>query len=113
MKDGEKSSVKRAKNGENRAEGRDANGRFGKGNSLGGRKAIAPDVKKMLQAAVPDAVQMLIDTMMDERIRPELRVRCAETIIERVHGKAAQPIEGDLAGGIIVTLGGELKDYAD
>ena len=91
---------------------RDANGRFAKGNRTGGRKEIPPDVKKMLKAAVPDAVQLLIDTMLDEDAKTELRVKCAETIIDRVHGKATQPIEGDLAGGIVITLGDGLQEWA-
>ena len=43
-------------------------------------------------AACPDAVQILVDTMMNENEKSALRVACANTIIERVMGKATQPI---------------------
>ena len=50
----------------------------------------------MLTKACPEAVQLLIDTMTDEEAKPELRVQCANTIIDRVMGKAAQPIKADV-----------------
>ena len=46
----------------------------------------------MLTAACPDAVRLLIDTMGDPSVKRDLRIDCANTIIERVLGKAAQPI---------------------
>lgn len=49
----------------------------------------------MLTAACPDAVRLLVDTMQDENVKRDLRVDCANTIIERVLGKAAQPIIAD------------------
>lgn len=49
----------------------------------------------MLTAACPDAVRLLIDTMGDPSVKRDLRIDCANTIIERVLGKAAQPIITD------------------
>ena len=90
---------------------RDNSGRFIKGNRGGGRTAIPVDVQEMLKAATKDAVQLLIDTMNDEAVRRELRIDCCKTIIERVYGKAAQPIEGGIQQEIRVILG-EFEEYS-
>ena len=73
-------------------DGRNSKGRFVKGNKAGGRKKIPEEVKQMLLAATPDATQLLIDTMRDEEAALNLRLDCANKIIERVYGKAAQPL---------------------
>lgn len=87
-------------------------GRFIAGNRSGGRKKLSDDVKHMLMAASAEAVQLLIDTMRDEGARRELRVSCAETIIDRVYGKAAQPIDAELDAVISISLSDELSEYA-
>ena len=104
-------AVKRGKNGVQPE--RDSKGRFVAGNKAGGRKAIPQEVREMLQAATPAAVQLLVDTIDDKEARLDLRVRCAELVLDRVYGKATQPIEGDLSGGVIITLDTELSRYAD
>lgn len=77
-------------------ESRDNAGRFKKGQSgnPGGKKPMGDDVKAMLKAAAPDAVKLLTETMKNPDARSDLRIRCAETIMDRVYGKATQPIEG-------------------
>ena len=74
-------------------------GRFVKGVSgnPGGRPATPDDVKEMLKAATLPAVQLLIGTMINDSVKPELRVRCAEILIDRVMGKAVQPLEAVFA----------------
>ena len=64
--------------------------------NTGGRPKKDQRVTEMLTKACPEAVQLLIDTMTDEEAKPELRVQCANTIIDRVMGKAAQPIKADV-----------------
>lgn len=91
---------------------RDEKGRFAPGNKTGGRKKIPKAVKDMLQAAAPDAVALLIRTMQNSEEKSELRVRCAETILERVYGKNPQPIEGAVDSTIRIVLEGELGDYS-
>ena len=79
----------------NMATPRDNAGRFirGRSGNPSGRPAQSDEVKIMLKAATAPAVQLLIDTMNDPNAKPELRVKCAELLIDRVLGKAAQPIE--------------------
>jgi len=74
---------------------RDESGRFIKGVSgnPSGRPATPDDVKEMLKASTAPAVQLLVSTMIDDGTKPELRVKCAEILIDRVMGKAVQPLE--------------------
>ena len=74
-------------------------GRFVKGQSgnPAGRPAVPADTKELFRGSSPDAAQLLIDTMNDPTAKLELRVKCAETIIERVLGKAVQPIAAEVA----------------
>ena len=70
-------------------------GQFSKGQSgnPGGRKATPKEVKELLKAATVPMVKLLIKTANDKNVKIELRVRCAETIIERSLGKPNQPID--------------------
>lgn len=68
----------------------------GQSGNPSGRPKKDPSVTAMLKAACPEAVSLLITTMTDENVKPELRVQCANTIIDRVMGKALQPIQADV-----------------
>lgn len=96
------------------AENRPITGKFEKGQSgnPGGRPKVSEDVKTMLKAAAPEAVKLLTETMKDEKVKTDLRIRCAETIMDRVYGKAVQPIEGSVDNKVEIVLGGASK-YAD
>lgn len=76
---------------------RDEAGRFIKGQSGNpdGRKKMPQDMKKMLEAAAPEAVAFLIETMKNEKADPKIRVSCATRILERAYGKPNQPILHD------------------
>lgn len=91
---------------------RDNKGRFVAGNTGGGRPKMPNEVKEMFKAATPRAAKLLIDMMEDEEQKPELRVDCANKIIERVYGKATQPIDGELvtlSANIEISLDEKLK----
>lgn len=105
----EKLPVKRGENGLER----DEKGRFVAGNAGGGRKAIPDEVKEMLVAATPSAVQLLVDMMTDFSAPKDLRVRCAEIILNRVYGRPTQPICGELSGGIVIALDDKLQTWAE
>ena len=105
-----KNSVKSPPNGE--ITERDGRGRFTVGNKGGGRKKIPQEVKEMLKGATREAAQLLITTMKDETVKAELRINCANEILNRVYGKPTQPIDGEMDNRITVTLAGEVKEYA-
>ncbi len=71
---------------------RNSKGQFTVGNKGGGRKKMPEDVKRMFIDATPEAAQLLIDTMNNEKNPLQLRLDCANKIVERVYGKAAQPL---------------------
>ena len=79
----------------------------GQSGNPSGRAKIPEDAKAMLKAATPAAVKLLVDTLNNENERTETRVKCAETVLDRVYGKANQPI--DLGGAVLqlkIVLGG-------
>ena len=81
----------------------------GRSGNPSGRRPVPKEVKDMLKAATGDAARLLISTVNDPEAKLELRIRCAETILDRVYGRAAQPIEAD--GAVRVVLEG-LEEYA-
>ena len=73
-------------------------GRFVKGVSgnPGGRPKGDPETDALLLAKYPAAVRLWVDTMEDPKAKLELRLACADRIVERVKGKALQPIQADV-----------------
>lgn len=69
-------------------------------------------MKAMLKETAPHALQVVIDIMNDTSTKDDLRVKCATDIIDRVLGKAKQPIDGELSGGIRIQLSAELDEYS-
>ena len=92
---------------------RDKAGRFAPGSTGNpkGRPKIPKDVKEMLKAATADAAKLLIDTMKNQEADLKLRVDCAERVLDRVYGKASQPIEGafDFAATISIATEQEAR----
>ena len=90
---------------------RDAKGRFVSGSSgnAGGRPRESEetrDAKRLLLKATPEAVELLLRMMRNPHAKDEVRVRCAETVLDRVYGKAAQPIDGSLGAKIEIVMDG-------
>ena len=50
----------------------------------------------MLRQALPEAVQTIITVMRDPSVKPGLKLEAAEYIVDRVLGKAKQPIEAEI-----------------
>ncbi len=98
---------KRQCNGE-----RDAQGRFLPGNKGGGRTPVPQEVKEILRGATPAAARLLAATVTDEAVDLKLRLDAAKTLLDRVYGKASQPLEGGLESGVRIILGEELAAYA-
>ena len=95
-------------------ESRDNAGRFKKGQSgnPGGKKPMDDETKAILKAAAPDAAKLMVKMMNDPKIQPKLRMQAAEVVMDRVYGKATQPIEGSMDNHIEIVRGGAAK-YAD
>lgn len=76
---------------------RDESGQFNKGVSGNptGRPKVPDEVKSVLKANTLPAVNTLVTIMQDKKAKHADRIRCAETVLDRVYGKAAQPIVGD------------------
>lgn len=68
------------------------------------------DALEIMRAAAPKAARFLTETAMDESVRMDLRVRCAETVMDRIYGKASQPIDGNFGAEIKIVMEG-LEEY--
>ena len=71
---------------------RDAKGRFVKGNTGGGRKQTPQEFKDSLLALTAEALQTIVSVMRDKEASPALRLRAAESILDRCFGKPCQMI---------------------
>ena len=82
---------------------RDKTGRFLPGNaSSGGRPKIPEEVKEATRAACPEAVQLLVKIMRDEKQKTAYRLDAAKTLLDRGYGKPMQmqDISVDMAGSL-------------
>lgn len=107
-KKNKKASVKRS-NGEITAKReRDKSGKFVKGNTTGGRKALPPDIKDMLYKATPAACKLLCKVINDENEEMKLRIKASEIVLDRIYGKPAQAVDLN-AGSLpqVVFVGGD------
>ena len=59
-------------------------------------------IREELEAATPDVFRMLRETILNEDVKPELRIKCCEIVLDRVYGKTCPPEEGG-AGAVILT----------
>ena len=84
----------------------------GKSGNPGGRPKMDDETKTILKAAAPDAARLMVEMMNDPKIQPKLRMQAAEVVMDRVYGKATQPIEGSMDNHIEIVMGGAEK-YAD
>ena len=52
-----------------------------------------PLIYGAFKSILPDAIELIKNTMLDEDEKTELRIRCAEIVIERNLGKVPQPLD--------------------
>lgn len=72
---------------------RAVSGRFQKGTSgnPGGRPALAPDVKKALEAASERAASRLVELI--ESDDPRVALMASNSVLDRLYGKPAQTVD--------------------
>lgn len=91
--------------------GRGANGRFVPGNKAGtGRPKKPPELKNLADKSLDEIKCLIFDKNTPLKIRADL----CKWVYEQAYGKAQQKIDMDAKTQqeIVVTLEGELDDYA-
>lgn len=76
----------------------------GQSGNPSGRPKIPDDIKAMLKGATPDACKLLCETINNPNEKTELRVKCAEIVLDRVYGKPQQSVD------LVADVGQETRD---
>lgn len=75
--------------------------------------SAAERTKRLLATQTPQAVQVLVTLMLDEGQKPELRMKAAESILDRVCGKAGSTgVSGGEGGSATVRFEGVLEEWS-
>jgi hypothetical protein len=82
--------------------------------NAGGRRKMSPEVKRLLIDGSLAAAQTLCEFVNDPKCAPGVRCQAAEILLDRVYGKASQPIGAAASGGepITIQLTGILEEWA-
>lgn len=93
---------------------KDETGKFVKGVSgnPSGRPKTDPEIRDMLKASCPQAVKLLVDTLNNNDADMTLRIKIAESITDRVLGKAIQGIDATVNGEMSIIIDGTVKEWA-
>lgn len=75
---------------------RDEKGRFLKGHRMGGRRPMPSEVKELFVGATVDAANYLISVVQDPTEKSDVRVKCAEIILNRAYGMPRQSLDTDI-----------------
>ena len=72
------------------------------------------EVRRILGAHAPEAVAVLVAMMRDEAQKPELRMKAAESILDRACGKAiaAKEAEAPPPPPAVILFEGELEEWS-
>lgn len=82
----------------------------------GGRPKINEELRQSLKVYSASALAYLALVVegKDPKARVADRIRASEVLIDRMYGKASQPICGDEDGNeLVITLKGQLMDWAN
>lgn len=79
-----------------------------------GARRTAEEVRRLLADHAPEAVAFLVEIMRDEGQKPELRMKAAESVLDRACGKAtaALPPEQGEAPPTTVLFEGVLEEWS-
>jgi hypothetical protein len=70
----------------------------GQSGNPSGRRKQDPAIIALLKDNTLAAAQTLIGLMNDPHVSPRIREACAEYVLDRVYGKATQPIDATVGG---------------
>ena len=72
------------------------------------------EMRRLLAERIPDAVAFLLQIMQDDTQKPELRMKAAESILDRACGKAstAQSAEAGAPAPISISFEGVLEEWS-
>ena len=69
---------------------------------------LSDKVQKIYKKACPSAASLIVELMLDENIKPEIRLSCAEKILTRAFGDSEKTNEDT----INIVMSQETADYA-
>lgn len=72
---------------------------------------VTADAGKLLEAGAAAAAQVLLSLMQDSQQKSELRVKVAESILDRVYGKTLEGTGGD-GSAAVIRFEGELEAWS-
>ncbi|MBR7112270.1 MAG: hypothetical protein IKC75_05070 [Clostridia bacterium] len=68
------------------------------------------DARDLLLGSGAAAVEVIVSLMEDKEVKPELRLKAAESILDRISGKNA--LEGGTSGGGSIVFEGVLEEWS-
>ena len=77
-------------------------------------ETAAEEMRRILGKHTPEAVAFLVEIMRDGAQKPELRMKAAESILDRACGKAIAAKEADAppAPPAVILFEGELEEWS-
>ena len=76
--------------------------------------AAAEEMQRLLAQHIPKVVDVLLQIMHDEGQKPELRMKAAESILDRACGKASAAQSADMSNAppISISFEGVLEEWS-
>lgn len=69
-----------------------------------GERAVREEVRRLLRERTPEAVAFLVQVMNDEGQKTELRMKAAESILDRACGKATAAVPESVTSSGVETV---------
>ncbi len=74
------------------------------------RRKKPKTIREELEATAPDVFRVLRETIVNEEIKPELRIKCCEIVLDRIYGKTCPQGEEDGVGAVVLTGVNEIAE---
>ena len=74
---------------------------------------LTEQTRRLLRQRTADAVAVLVELMQDEGQKPELRMKAAESILDRVCGKAGSGTVGTESVPTAICFEGVLEEWSE